>query len=143
MLVDEWLACVAHYLSVSISLLQGQIPPWAMPQITQFAVQESIIKTVEAAVEAFGLKSLPGNNGNVEVNEDVPSMAKGYKAGDALQFTATLNCALPRTAPAVDALMGETSDAVDVEVTAAAAVDALMEETSDAVDVEVTTVAEE
>jgi hypothetical protein len=40
-------------------------------------------------------------------------------------------------------LMGETSDAVDVEVTAAAAVDALMEETSDAVDVEVTAVAEE
>jgi hypothetical protein len=31
-----------------------------MPQIRGFAVQEGIIQTVKAAIEAYGLKSMPG-----------------------------------------------------------------------------------
>jgi hypothetical protein len=96
-----------------ISLLQGQVPPWAQPQITNFAVQESIVKTVEAAVAAFGITSLPGTDGNVEVNEDVTEMCKGYKDGASLQFTATLNCALAEPAPAAD-VKEATSDVVDM-----------------------------
>ena len=68
---------------------QGQIPPWAKPQLTMFAVQEGIIKTCEAAVEAYGLKSLPGSDGSVEVHEDVKTISSGYKFGDSIQFTAT------------------------------------------------------
>ena len=70
---------------------QGQVPPYAQPQITQFAVQESIIKTVEAAVEAYGLLSLKGSDGEVKVHEDVAALAKAYKTGESIQFTATLN----------------------------------------------------
>jgi hypothetical protein len=62
-----------------------------MPQITLFSIQEAIIKTVQTAVEAYGLKSLPGSDGNVEVLEDVKEMGKGYKVGDSIQFTAKLN----------------------------------------------------
>lgn len=74
-------------------LLQGQVPPYAQPQITQFAIQESIIKTVEAMVSAYGLQSLSGSDGQVKVHEDVAEMTKGYKTGTSIPFTATLNAA--------------------------------------------------
>jgi hypothetical protein len=109
-------------------LLQGQVPPWAQPQITNFAVQETIIKTVEAAVAAFGVTSLSGSDGNVEVNEDVTEMCKGYKEGASLQFTATLNCALKETVVPAPEVKEATSDVVDM---------------ADVVDVEVTPVVEE
>jgi ABC-type ATPase with predicted acetyltransferase domain len=111
-------------------LFQGQVPPWAQPQITNFAVQESIVKTVEAAVVAFGITSLSGTEGNVEVNEDVSQMSKGYKEGTSLQFTATLNCALAevKAAPVIDDEVEATSDVVDM---------------ADVVDVEATPVSEE
>jgi hypothetical protein len=48
---------------------------------------------VQAAVDAYGLKSLAGSDGEVNVHEDVEAIAKGYKVGDSIQFTATLNAA--------------------------------------------------
>lgn len=68
---------------------KGQIPPYAQPQMTMFAVQEGIIKTCEAAVEAYGLKALSGSEGSVEVHEDVKDICKGYKVGTSVSFTAT------------------------------------------------------
>jgi len=53
-------------------------------------VQEAVIKTVQAAVEAFGLKSLPGSDGEIEVQEDVKDMAMGWKDGS-LTFTTTFS----------------------------------------------------
>jgi hypothetical protein len=53
-------------------------------------------------VDAYGLQSLPGSDGNVEVKEDVKEMAKGYKTGDSIQFTATLNCAYDPKKKVVD-----------------------------------------
>ena len=41
-------------------------------------------------VSAYGLQSLPGSDGQVQVHEDVAQMASGYKAGTDLFFTATL-----------------------------------------------------
>jgi len=73
---------------------KGQVPPYAQPQITQFAVQEAIIKTIEAVVDSYGLKSLKGSAGEVNVNEDVTAMAKGYKTGDSLPFTASFKAVL-------------------------------------------------
>lgn len=70
--------------------IKGQVPPYAQPQITQFSVQESIIRTVEATVNSFGLKSLPGSDGEFKVHEDVTELAKGYKIGDSIKFTATM-----------------------------------------------------
>ena len=54
--------------------------------MTLFAVQEGIIKTCEAAVEAFGVKSTSGKDGEINVNEEVKDVCKGYKEGDTLPF---------------------------------------------------------
>ena len=70
---------------------KGQVPPFAMPQIRGFAVQESIIRTCQSAVDAYGLKSVSGSDGEVEVLEDIPELAKSYKLGDDIEFTATFN----------------------------------------------------
>jgi len=69
---------------------KGQVPPYAQPQMTMFAVQEGIIKTCESAVIAYGLKSIAdGDGGSVEVLEDIKDLVKGYKMGDSIAFTAS------------------------------------------------------
>jgi hypothetical protein len=84
-----------------------------MPQITGFAIQEALIKSVEATVAAYGLKSLAGSDGEVQILEDLQQMCKGYNAGDSLPFTATLDCAFGNaqvaTVPVIDSV-------IDVEV---------------------------
>jgi hypothetical protein len=72
---------------------KGQVPPYAMPQIVLFSVQESLIKTVESALVAYGLEKLEGNEGQVTVHEDVDAIAKQYKAGSSIPFTATFAAA--------------------------------------------------
>lgn len=42
-------------------------------------------------MEAYGLKSLSGSDGEVQVHEDVKEIAKTYKTGDSIAFTATFN----------------------------------------------------
>jgi hypothetical protein len=76
-----------HFLIRFGCIGQGQVPPYAQPQITTFSVQEALIRTVKAGVEAFGLKSLPGSDGEIEVQEDVGEMSKGWKQGISLTFT--------------------------------------------------------
>jgi hypothetical protein len=49
-----------HFLLFVPIRNQGQVPPYAMPQIRGFAVQEGIVQTVKAAVDAYGLKALAG-----------------------------------------------------------------------------------
>lgn len=88
---------------------KGQVPPYAQPQITNFAVQEGIIKTVESAMEAYKLESIAGSNGQLEVLEDVEAMSKQYKTGDSIQFTATLN-AVYTTAGAAAAEVEATTE---------------------------------
>ncbi|GAX10979.1 hypothetical protein FisN_2Lh509 [Fistulifera solaris] len=92
---------------------KGQVPPYAMPQITQFSIQEAIIKTVEAAVDVHGLKALSGSDGQVEVKEKVEDMVKGYKLGDPIQFTAVLNLSYNTDNAASDAI-DELAGVVDV-----------------------------
>lgn len=109
-MLNVFVVAVVYLFSL---LLQGQVPPYAMPQITQFALQEAIIKTVEAAVDSFGLKSLAGSDGEVNVNEDVAEMGKGYKDGEGLKFTATLDaCYDP------EKQKDDVEDVIDAEVEA-------------------------
>jgi len=68
---------------------KGQVPPYAQPQMTGFAVQEAIIKTCELSLETYGLESLPGSDGEVTVLEDIKDLVKGYKLGNDVAFTAT------------------------------------------------------
>eukprot|EP00977_Amphora_coffeiformis_P012012 scaffold2954_cov171-Amphora_coffeaeformis.AAC.14 len=94
---------------------KGQVPPYAQPQITNFAIQEAIIKTVQAAVDAFGLKALEGSDGEVEVKEDVQEMSKGYKTGESLSFTATVNAAYdPEVALPVEEKLPD--DVIEAEI---------------------------
>jgi hypothetical protein len=89
-----------------------------MPQIMQFSIQEAIINTVQAAVDAFGLKGLDGDDGKVEVKEDVAEMSKGFKVGNSLQFTAVVNAAYDpekQQQPDEEATT-EEAEVVDVEV---------------------------
>jgi hypothetical protein len=53
-----------------------------------------LIRTVEGAVKAYGLKALPGSNGEVTINEEVKEISKGYKVGDPIDFTATFSAIL-------------------------------------------------
>jgi len=79
-------------------------------------VQESIIKTVESAVEAYGLVSLKGSDGEFNVFEDVSALARAYKTGDSIQFTATLNAAYdPEKKQQQSADDGSDDGVVDVE----------------------------
>ncbi|CAB9507796.1 expressed unknown protein [Seminavis robusta] len=89
---------------------KGQIPPYAQPQITTFAVQEAVIKTVEAGVEAYGLKALPGSDGEIEVQEDVADMAKGWKNGESLTFTTKFSAILDPEKKSQPADTEETTD---------------------------------
>lgn len=59
------------------------------------------MKTVQAAVDSYGLQTLPSSDGEVEVFEDVTAIAKNYKIGgdtknknwDSIKFTARVNAA--------------------------------------------------
>eukprot|EP00531_Pseudo-nitzschia_arenysensis_P011301 CAMPEP_0116141876 /NCGR_PEP_ID=MMETSP0329-20121206/14609_1 /TAXON_ID=697910 /ORGANISM="Pseudo-nitzschia arenysensis, Strain B593" /LENGTH=214 /DNA_ID=CAMNT_0003637075 /DNA_START=37 /DNA_END=681 /DNA_ORIENTATION=- len=92
---------------------KGQVPPFAMPQIRGFAVQESIVRTCQSAVDAYGLKSVSGSDGEVEVLEDIPEVAKTFKLGDELEFTATFNAVEDPQFKKEEST--EESDTVDVE----------------------------
>lgn len=98
---------------------KGQVPPYAQPQLTMFAVQEAIIKTCEQSLEAYGLESLPGSAGEVTVNEDVKDICKGYKVGTDIPFTATYMGKFDANVRAASATeKAEEDDIVDVEVVA-------------------------
>jgi hypothetical protein len=61
---------------------------------------------------------LPGSDGEVQVHEDVTALAKAYRTGDSIQFTATLNAAYDPEKKQRDGVV-----VVDVEAVAAASND--------------------
>mmetsp|Transcript_60506 Transcript_60506/g.148447 ORF Transcript_60506/g.148447 Transcript_60506/m.148447 type:complete len:223 (+) Transcript_60506:103-771(+) len=87
---------------------KGQVPPFAMPQIRGFAVSEAIVRTCQAAVDAYGLKSLKGSDGEVNVNEDIEELSKTYKVGDDIFFTATFKASMDE-----EVSVDSVSDAID------------------------------
>lgn len=91
---------------------KGQVPPYAQPQMTMFALQEGIIQTCDAAVKAYGLQALKGSDGSVEVKEEVQEISKGYKVGDEVQFTGTFSATIKETASASE---NEESDSSEEE----------------------------
>ena len=67
---------------------KGQIPPYAMPQMVMFSLQEAITNALEATISSYRLETPKGSDGNIDVKEKVEDMAKSYKGGD-VEFTAT------------------------------------------------------
>jgi len=109
---------------------KGQIPPYAQPQITLFSIQEAIIKTCESAVSAFGLKGLSGEDGDVDVKEDVQELAKGYnykKADTDIEFTATFKGTYDAAKRKNDVIDVEAKEDIEKEASDAVA-EALSEE---------------
>jgi Bacterial trigger factor protein (TF) len=99
---------------------KGQVPPYAMPQIRGFAVSEAIVRTCQSAVDAYGLKSLSGSDGEVDVREDITEMNKSYKVGDDLYFTGTFKATFDQdvstsSASSVTDAIDAVADVIDVE----------------------------
>jgi hypothetical protein len=88
-----------------------------MPQIKGFSLQEGIIQTVQAAAEAYGLKPIPGSDGEVTVLEDIATIAKTYKLGDDAQFTCNFRATFdPEKQAAATTDPVPAFDAIDAEV---------------------------
>ena len=69
-------------------------------------------------MEGFGLKSLKGSDGEVNVHEDVSVLARGWKQGDSIPFTATLNAAYDPEKQNKQSAADGGEGAVDAEVVA-------------------------
>jgi hypothetical protein len=93
---------------------KGQVPPYAMPQVVLFSIQDALIAAVKVVIEEFGLN----NGGEVTIHEDVEAIAKSYKAGVNITFTASVQAAYaaprkPEESGEVDAV--PSPSAVDAE----------------------------
>ena len=97
---------------------KGQIPPYAQPRMTMFAIQEAVIKTCEQSLEAYGLESLEGSAGEVTVKEDMQKISKGYKLGNDIPFTATYKGKFDAAIQSSTAESGGDDVVVDVEAEA-------------------------
>ncbi|GMH75490.1 hypothetical protein TrLO_g8986 [Triparma laevis f. longispina] len=64
---------------------KGQIPPWAMPKMSTFAIQECITSSLNELLKGHDLEA---KDGKVEVVEDVQEIGKNWKEGDDVHFTA-------------------------------------------------------
>jgi hypothetical protein len=72
---------------------------------------------VEAAVAAFGLKSISGSDGEISVKEDVSAIGKGYRIGDSIPFTCSLKAVFdPEMKPPAERKDARYAAAIDAEV---------------------------
>lgn len=70
---------------------KGQIPPYAQPKMTNFALQEVLVTSCQEAITRFGVNEInEGQLGAVTFNENVDEMSKNYsiKAFPSVPFTA-------------------------------------------------------
>jgi len=69
----------------------GQIPPYAQPKMTQFALREVIVESCQAGIKLFGVNEInEGQLGAVTFNEDVDAISNKYniKTCPSVPFTA-------------------------------------------------------
>eukprot|EP00567_Pseudictyota_dubia_P006429 CAMPEP_0197437852 /NCGR_PEP_ID=MMETSP1175-20131217/4994_1 /TAXON_ID=1003142 /ORGANISM="Triceratium dubium, Strain CCMP147" /LENGTH=237 /DNA_ID=CAMNT_0042967471 /DNA_START=291 /DNA_END=1004 /DNA_ORIENTATION=+ len=70
---------------------KGQIPPYAMPKMTFFALQETLVSSCQASIKVFGVNEInEGQLGAVTFNENVEDLSKVYddKNFPSVPFTA-------------------------------------------------------
>lgn len=70
---------------------KGQIPPYAQPKMTTFALQEGMVKACQNAITRYGVKEINVDTlGTVTFNEDVEKIANkyDYKSCPSVPFTA-------------------------------------------------------
>lgn len=72
----------------------------------------------EQSLEAYGLESLQGSEGEVTVNEDMQAASAKYKLGDDLPFTATYKGKFDAAAQSVGSTGASEDVVVDVEAEA-------------------------
>ncbi len=74
-------------------------------------------------MEAYGLESLPGSDGEVTVHEDIKDLVKGYKLGNDVAFTATYRGKFDNAVHAAMESSSEESSSKDVVVDVEAVLD--------------------
>jgi len=94
---------------------KGQIPPYAQPKMVSFAMQEAIVDACESTAKLYGLKAMAGDEGEVDVKEDIKAICMGYnpakKAVD-VPFTATFSAVYDAAAIANEVF--EEAEVIDV-----------------------------
>ena len=68
---------------------KGQVPPYAMAELSQFSLEEAITNTLKEVTKAYGIEAREGSAGNVDVKEDIKAIGRKWKKGQAVPFTAT------------------------------------------------------
>ena len=71
---------------------KGQIPPYAQPKMTNFALQEVLVTSCQEAITRFGVSEITeGQLGAVTFNENVDELSKKYNIKSFLSVPFTAN----------------------------------------------------
>lgn len=71
---------------------KGQIPPYAQPKMTNFALQEVLVTSCQEAITRFGVNEInEGQLGAVTFNENVEELSKKYNTKSFLSAPFTAN----------------------------------------------------
>jgi len=110
---------------------KGQIPPYAQPKMTNFALQEGIVKTCQAAILQYGVKEINVDAlGAVTFNEDIEVMAStyNYKSCPSVPYTANFRAIFDPEVAEAEAEAAIDVTATEIEKDDEATVDATDEE---------------
>ena len=91
---------------------KGQIPPYAQPKMTNFALQEVLVTSCQEAITRFGVNEInEGQLGAVTFNENVEELSKKYniRSFPSVPFTANFRATFDPEAI--------REDAIDVDAT--------------------------
>jgi hypothetical protein len=95
---------------------KGQIPPYAQPKMTNFALQEVLVSSCQEAITRFGVNEInEGQLGAVTFNENVEELAQKYniRSFPSVPFTANFRATFDPEAVREDAIdvVAEEEDA--------------------------------
>lgn len=96
---------------------KGQIPPYAQPKMTTFALQEVLVTSCQEAITRFGVNEInEGQLGAVTFNENVDELSKKYniRSFPSAPFTANFRATFDPDAVREDAIDVDAEEEIDV-----------------------------
>ena len=97
---------------------KGQIPPYAQPKMTNFALQEVLVSSCQEAITRFGVNEInEGQLGAVTFNENVEELAQKYniRSFPSVPFTANFRATFDPEAVREDAIDVDAEEEADAE----------------------------
>ena len=97
---------------------KGQIPPYAQPKMTNFALQEVLVSSCQEAITRFGVNEInEGQLGAVTFNENVEELAQKYniRSFPSAPFTANFRATFDPEAVREDAIDVDAEEEADAE----------------------------